>query len=1085
MTRVSFLLCFLPLTIWGSLLTDPLFADNEADSLWLRHAAISPDGKRIAFSHQGDLFLVESEGGLARALTTNDAWDGHPVWSRDGKKIAFASDRHGNLDLFVMPAEGGKAQRLTYHSSNDVPSDFSVDGSAVLFSSARNDSAEASIFPTSRLTELYEVKASGGTPKMVSTIPASEARYSNDGKSVVYRDEKAYEIEFRKHDVSAFARDIWILEIETGKHIQLTDFEGGDHNPCFVGEKIFYLSEDVTNNFNVWSMNSKGDGRKQVSHFETHPVRNLSASHDGLLCYTQHGSLYTQKVDAPPKLVEVRFQSDAQSNDYETKQLTSISEFSVSPNGKEIVFVSRGEVFVTSRDFRTTIRLTDTPEQERSVSFHKDGRTILYAGERDGKWKLYEASLSDKRETYFFAATKIKEDEIYSAETESFQPVYSPDGTKIAFLAGRDEIQILDRNSGDTNVALGKEHNYSYTDGDISFAWSADSKWLTSDYAPRGRLFVPNIGVFPADGSAQPIDISHSGYEDSVPRWNQSGNVVYWSSARYGQRDHGSWGREYDVMAAFLTQDAYDQFTLSKEEYELAQELKQENSDGDDSGNNSDKASKAKSLEIEWDGLDDRTVRLTRNSSNITQSYLLKDASKLYFVKRHADGSELWMRDFREDDTELLKKFGGGVSFEFAADEKTIFMLSGGSLSQASVDAIGSAKPISFDAAMTLKPAQERAYMFEHGWRQIKDKFYKSDFHGIDWDAMKEAYAAKLPSISTNRDLANLMAEMTGELNASHIGVSYRPASVTGSDRTAELGVLFDQSDTSGPLLIAEVLDKSPLKKAKSRIEAGMKLAAIDGVQLDGTANLAHLLNRKAGKRVRLSIVREDGTRFDEVMMPISGGEQSQLLYERWVKGRRALVDELSNGRLGYVHVRGMNDSSFRTVYSEILGRNFDKEAIVVDTRWNGGGWLHNDLAKLLMGKEYVTMHVRGREYHGDSLDQWNKPSILVMGEGNYSDAHAFPYTYDVLDIGEMVGMPVPGTMTAVWWETSLSGDLRVGVPQVGMKNKAGEYLENNQTEPDYLIKNDPESTANGQDKQIEKAVEVMLSQLNKAKPKN
>ena len=239
-------------------------------------------------------------------------------------------------------------------------------------------------------------------------------------------------------------------------------------------------------------------------------------------------------------------------------------------------------------------------------------------------------------------------------------------------------------------------------------------------------------------------------------------------------------------------------------------------------------------------------------------------------------------------------------------------------------------------------------------------------------------------------------------------------------------------------MLITEVLDKSPLKKVKSQIEMGMKLAAIDGVKLDGKANFASLLNHKAGKRVRLSILREDGTRFDEVTMPISTGAQSQLMYERWVKSRRELVDKLSDGRLGYVHVRGMNDSSFRDVYSEVLGRNFEKEAIVVDTRWNGGGWLHNDLAKLLTGEEYVTMHVRGREYRGDSLDQWNKPSILVMGEGNYSDAHAFPFTYDVLEIGEMVGMPVPGTMTAVWWETSLSGDIRVGVPQVGMKNKKG-----------------------------------------------
>ena len=1050
---------------------------SENTNNWFRHTAVSPNGKFIAFSHQGDVYLISSRGGLARALTTSDSWDGHPVWSRDGKQVAFASDRHGNLDIFAMPAEGGKATRLTYNSADDIPVDFSATGNAVLFSSARTDSAASSIFPTPRLAELYEVKTKGGTPRMVSTIPASQARYNKDGTEIAYRDEKGYESEFRKHDTSAFARDIWKLDVESGKHTQLTRFKGGDHNPCFVGGQIYYLSEEKTNNFNVWSMKSDGSNRKQVSGFETHPVRHLSASLDGLLCYTQHGDMYTQRIGEPPKTVTVQFHADAQANDYETKRLTDVSEFAVSPSGKEIAIVSRGEVFVTSRDFRTTVRITNTPEQERSVSFHPDGRTLIYAGERDGKWKLYEASLTDKRERYFFASTKIEEVEIYAAETESFQPLYSPDGTKIAFLAGRDELQILNRETGDTNVALSKEHNYSYNDGDISFAWSPDGKWLTADYAPRGRLFVPNIGVFPADGSEQPVDISHSGYEDDSPVWNRNGEVVYWVSARYGQRDHGSWGREKDVMAAFLTQDSYDKFTLSKEEYDLARELKQDRAKPESKQEGGTTAS----IEIDWDNLDDRIVRLTKNSAKITQFHLTKDASRLYFVERHADGSELWEHHFREGDTRLLNTFAGDVSFEFSADEKTLFLLSGGSLIQMAVplEVRSEARPISFDAVMTLKPAAERAYMFEHGWRQIKDKFYKPDFHGIDWDAVKEAYVSKLPSITNNRDLSNLMAEMTGELNASHIGVKYRPEKPGGADETAALGLIFDNADTTGPLVIAEVLDKSPLRKVKGQIKAGMKLKAIDGTDLDGTTNLARLLNHRAGKRVRLTVLRDDGTRFDEITVPISAEDQAKLMYERWVKKRRELVENISGGRLGYVHVEGMNDSSFRIVYSEVLGENFDKEAIVVDTRWNSGGWLHNDLAKLFMGREYVTMHVRGREYRGDSLDQWNKPSILVMGEGNYSDAHAFPYTYNVLGIGKMVGMPVPGTMTAVWWERSLSGDIVVGVPQVGMKNMRGEYLENNQTEPDYLVKNDPASTAEGKDKQIEKAVEVILGLLD------
>jgi C-terminal processing protease CtpA/Prc len=400
-------------------------------------------------------------------------------------------------------------------------------------------------------------------------------------------------------------------------------------------------------------------------------------------------------------------------------------------------------------------------------------------------------------------------------------------------------------------------------------------------------------------------------------------------------------------------------------------------------------------------------------------------------------------------------------------------------MSKADVGDKISPKGIAANAVIELKASAERAHMFEHAWRKLNDKFYNTNMHGIDWKLMKSQYAAKLPSITNNRDLGRMMEEMMGELNASHTGTYYRFRSPN-ADNTAGLGLILDFSNTKGALTIDEVLDKSPLKKAKSNIRAGMKLTAIDGVKLGTKTNLAQLLNNKAGKRVRLTIMKEDGNTFDEVTKPLSLGEEGQLLYERWVKIRGELVKKLSAGKIGYVHIRGMNDASYRTIYSEILGQNFDKEAIIVDTRWNGGGWLHNDLAKLLSGKNYMNLEVRGRKYSGEPMDQWYKPSLIVMNAGNYSDAHTFPYTYKALNIGDAVGMPVPGTSTSVWWETMNSGDLTFGVPQVGNLNMKGEYLENRQVDPDYLVKNDPESSAAGEDKQIIKAVEVMLKTLTK-----
>lgn len=1068
---------------------------------WHRNPAISPDGRHIAFESHGDIWLVPSSGGLAIALTRNDAWDGNPVWSRDGETIAFASDRHGDLDVFVMNPDGSEVRRLTHHDADDTPSDFSPDGQRVLFSSSRGQSRDSSYFPTSRLPQLYEVSVNGGAPRMVTTTPASEARYSPDGARIAYRDEKAYENEWRQRDVNSFARDIWIYDLASGAHEQVTDNPGGDHSPAWSsdGRSLFMQSEIDGGSFNLRRVDLETGESAVLSSHGPHPARGVSISADGAIAYSYHGVIHLARPGEEPQALAVTVPSGDTPGAVEPLAANGdITEFAVSPDGSEIAYVFRGEIFVTDAEFAETTRVTDTPGQERSVSFSPDGRRLLYAAERDSGWGVYQSEIAEENAPRFSFALRFNETKLYSVEGgNAFQPAFSPDGESIAFIENRDVIRVMDSDGRNVRTLFTGDMNYSYSDGDISFAWSPDSNWVAADFSPRGYYFYTEIGIAPADGSAPPRDISLNGYQDGGPIWHPDGDVVYWFTDRYGERTHGSWGSEGDVVAAFLTEAAWARFNLTKQERALLEaeggknggDTDDESGDGDENGgpeidveallNLAPARGEDESIVIEFDAIEDRTVRLTPKSSDLADAVLTKDLKKLYYLSAFEGGYDLWAYDLIKGEAQKAAPIGAGnASLQLSQDGKTLVILADGRLHKASIGDKIELKPVEIKAEMRLRDDAERFYLFEHTWRQVEDKFYDPAFHGVDWSQMREAYRPKVAAVSNNRDFAVLMSEMLGQLNASHTGMRYRPAGAMKDDDTAALGVIFDLDGQDG-LLIGEILPDGPLDRDALDVSAGDRIVAIDGAPLTGGENPFALLNRKAGSRIRLTL---DDNRTITVRT-YSRVNEDEALYERWIERRREIVEERSGGRIGYVHIRSMNDTGFRQIFSELFGRNFDKEAVVVDTRFNGGGWLHDDLITLLNGESYFNLRPRGRIVAGAPEERWTKPSAVVMNEGNYSNAHMFPYAYDLFDIGPTVGMPVPGTATAVWWERQMTGDLIFGIPQLPALDQSNQPLENQELQPDHLVDNPPADAANGLDRPLETAVDVLLELLDEQTP--
>ena len=1076
--------------------------------LWMRDARISPDGSEIVFCYKGDIYKVSAQGGTAVQLTTQASYEANPVWSPDGEQIAFASDRNGNFDLFIMSADGGAARRLTYHSASEIPSTFTPDGKYVLFSASIQDPATSALFPTSAMTELYRVPVEGGNTEQVLGTPAEWVCFDKAGSNFLYQDRKGFEDEWRKHHTSSIARDIWLYDTQTGEHTNLTNRNGEDRNPVYApdGKSVYFLSERNGGSFNVYSFPLNAPQQvKPVTTFRTHPVRFLSVSDKGTLCYAYDGELYTQQPNSRPQKVKVELVRDDDKDIASFRFSQGATSACVSPDGKQVAFIVRGDVFVTSTNYPTTKQITNTPAGESGLSFAPDNRTLVYASERTGNWQLYMAKIIRKEDPNFPNATLIEEEVLLPSKTvERRYPQYSPDGKEIAFIEDRNRLMVLNLETKKVRQVTDGSTWYN-TGGGFDYEWSPDGKWFTLEFIGNRHDPYSDIGIVSAQGGAI-TNLTNSGYMSGSPRWVLDGNAVLFQTERYGMRAHASWGSQQDVMLVFLNQDAYDRYRLSKEDFELLKEFEKEqkkakekdekkknekkkdagkdkkkdgDKDGDNGKSDKDKESK-KEIVVELKGIEDRIVRLTPNSSDLGSAIVSKDGENLYYFSAFEGGYDLWKMNLREKETKRLHKLNTGwVSLSMDKDGN-IFLL--GSRNMQKMDAKSDAlKPISYQAEMKMDLAAEREAMFDHVYKQQQKRFYNLNMHGVNWDEMSAAYRKFLPHIDNNYDFAELLSEWLGELNVSHTGGRYF-ANGKG-DVTSNLGLLFDWEYRGKGMRIAEVIEKGPFDHSRTKVKEGCIIEKINGQEISQENDITVLLNNKAGKKTLISLYDpQSKERWEEVVMPISGGRLNGLLYNRWVKQRAAEVEKWSNGRLGYVHIQSMGDGSFRTVYSDILGKYNNCEGIVIDTRFNGGGRLHEDIEILFSGQKYFTQVVRGREACDMPSRRWNKPSIMLQCEANYSNAHGTPWVYKHRNIGRLVGMPVPGTMTSVSWETLQDPSLVFGIPIVGYRLADGSYLENSQLEPDIKVANSPETVVKGEDIQLKAAVGELLKEIDSKK---
>ncbi|MEP7317814.1 MAG: S41 family peptidase, partial [Panacibacter sp.] len=1002
-----------------------------------------------------------------------------PVWSHDGKWIAFASDRYGNFDIFIMPVSGGEPKRLTFHSAAEYPYDFSADDKNIVFGASRLDAAGNREFPTGYMPELYEVSVSGGRVDQIITTPAEDVKVNKSGSIMIYNDKKNQENPWRKHQVSSGARDIWMYDAATGKHTKITSSVVDERTPVFAdNEKTIYYLSEAGGSFNVYKMQiNDAASAKAVTNFKTHPVRFLSSSNDGVLCFSYNGDLYT-KGSSDAQKVNITLATDIKNTNEKIVPVNGNARgTAVSPNGKEVAFIFRGEVFTTSVDGSTTKRITNTPEQETSVSFSPDGKSLIYASERGDSWKVYQTEIVRKEEPYFYASTVLKETALIVNDKENYEPQYSPDGKEVAFIENRTSLKIYNLASKQVRTLLTAKELFSMGDNDQYFQWSPDGKWMLFQYAEEGSS-NGEVGLIATDGKSKLINLTESGFNDGYPKWAMGGKMILWFSDRDGLKSRANSGQsQNDVYALFLTQDAFDRFKLSKDDAALLKDKEEEAAKADTSKKKDIK--KDSLLTIDWDGLKQRKIKLTIASSDLSDALVSKDGSDLYYLARFEDGYNLWTTNLRTKETKILAPLNAdNAGMDWDKEQKNIFINADGSIIKLDPN-VGKQDRVKINSEMNLDVAKERAFMFEHVWRRTKETFYTAGYHGAQWNALKTDYEKFLPHIGDSYEFAEMLSEMLGELNVSHCGASYFKYDPNG-DATAALGAFYNIAYKGTGVKIDEVIKDGPLDKAGFNIKAGTIIEQIDGETITPDKDLAQFLNRKAGKNTLITVIDPtDKSKKEYIVKPISLGEQNGLLYKRWVRRNEMEVDKLSNGALGYVHIPGMNDGAYRNVFGDVLGKFANKKALVVDTRNNGGGDLVSDLAMFLSGKTYLINATDNRVSYYEPSFRWNKPSIALANESNYSDGHCFAFSYMDLKLGKLVGMPVPGTCTFAGWEALQDNSIRWGVPPLGVKSvTTGKYLENYQTEPDIKLMNEYDKVNKGEDQQLEAAVSELMKEV-------
>ncbi len=1047
----------------------------------LRHPAVNHNGTMISFSYQGDIWTVSSAGGKATRLTIHEAYEGNPIFSPDGKQIAFSGARFGNNDIYTIPASGGQAKRLTFHSGTDNVASWTQQDK-ILFSTNRE------FRQIERPSEVYAIHPNGGTETRILDAVGHDPILSPDGRFLAFVRGDINPVARQAYEGSS-NRDLWIYDTKNKTYHKLPGSKYNDITPQWSGNNtIYYLSSDG-GVYNLYRQKLDANGKASVkaeklTKYNDESIRAFSISSDGqTVVFEKDTHLYTMKTDkGSAQKLNVEISADERLDPTEMKTFArDINDYTVSPNGKLIALSVRGEIFVREDDKEKsrTINVSNHAYRDIEPVWLNDSILLFTSDRANGNFDIYMAKSSDTSQSNIFKSLKHKVTTITRTPMDEHSLSVSPDGKKLAFVRGRGTLIIADI-SADGMISKEVVLNDSWA-SEEGLVWSPDSKWVA--YSQTDLYFNDEVFIQPADNSSKPVNVSMHPRTDRHPYWSPDGSKLGFISER-------STAKSEDIMFVWL----------KKDDWEKASQDWQEVASGDNENDDKFKSDKQKKkvpeVKIDFNKIHDRIVQVTNFPGNETDFVISKDGETFYYITSSSSSKGRDLYSIKWDGKSLKEITKGGSdpsNISMENDGKYIYYTKQGTLSR--VETKGTANDnLSFSAKMKVDYTAERNQVFEEAWRTIRDGFYDPLFHGYDWNALREKYRQRCVQASTENDFRDMFNLMLGELNASHMGLRVPERAETQKESTGLLGA--ELTPVAAGMQVTRVVPESPADKVTSKINPGDIITAVNGQSIGTSDNFYNMLNGLVNEKVVLSVINGD-KKNKEVVIRLTES-LSNNLYDEWVENRKKLVDQYSGGKLGYIHIKGMDFPSFEVVEREFMAAGYGKDGLVIDVRYNGGGSTADFLMAILNYKQHAYTIPRGasdnpekdklkfKEYYpvGERLvyAAWMKPSIALCNEGSYSNAEIFSHAYKSLGIGKLVGLPTNGSVISTGGKGLMDGSF-VRLPlRMWFTKSTDKNQELGPAVPDIIVENQPDWIAKGTDDQLKTAVDELMKQISTKK---